>query len=187
MGLLIGWLAGPAWADSCATPWTANVFSDNGRFFVRILPGDGKSQGSPARGEFYARQDDNSYRLTVAIPLSNPEAPTDALVSNDGYLITFDNWCNKGYGKAVVIYRADGSIVSSFGLEELYDRVRLARFKRSVTQRFWRSDRQCFADPDRQAKVYVHDALGGGFVFDLPSGTVNYTSRSSPKCKLFRR
>ena len=172
--LFVAWLAGPAWADSCVTPWTANVFSDNGRFFVRILPGDGKGQGSSARGEFYARQDDNSYRLTVVVPLSNPKAPTDALVSNEGYLITFDNWCFRGHGKAVVIYRADGRIVSSFELEELYDAVRLARIKRSVTQRFWRCYPPRFMETGGQAKVRVRETLGGYFLFDLSTGKVKY-------------
>lgn len=78
-----------------------HVFSDTGRYFVRIVPGNnlgetigfkGSPKGDLARGEFYVRQPDRSYKLVADVALRNPIAPVDALVSNEGYLLTFDNW-----------------------------------------------------------------------------------------------
>ena len=76
------------------------MFSEDGRRFVRVVPGTavgdsvgfaGAPKGAPARGEFYARQDDRSYRLVADVALANPVAPVAALVSNAGYLITFQD------------------------------------------------------------------------------------------------
>jgi hypothetical protein len=38
------------------------------------------------------------------VTLKNPVAPVDTLLSNAGYLVTFDNWHNAGYGQVVAIY-----------------------------------------------------------------------------------
>ena len=70
------------YADEWPAARVTQIFSDNGRYFVRIVPGNnygdtigfkGSPKGDPARGEFYARQSDRSYRLVadVAPPQSD--------------------------------------------------------------------------------------------------------------------
>jgi hypothetical protein len=89
-----------------------HVISGNGLHFVRILPGEGYGDtvgfkgsklGAYARGEFYEKQPDRSYKLTADVALQNPVAPVDVLLSNRGYVVTFDNWHNAGYGKVVAM------------------------------------------------------------------------------------
>ena len=103
-------------ADDWPTAKVQNVFSENGQYFVRIIPGtsigdtygfSGAPKGPFAHAEFYARQPNRSYRLVKDAELNNPVSPVDALVTNQGYLVTFDNWHNIGYGKIVAIYRPD--------------------------------------------------------------------------------
>jgi hypothetical protein len=116
-------------ADDWPGPRVMNVFSEDGARFVRVTPGEsfgdsvgfaGAKQGAYAHAPFYERQPDRSYRLTTEVALLNPIAPVDLLLSNSGYLITFDNWHNLGYGKAVAIYGPTGKPVASWELEQLY-------------------------------------------------------------------
>ena len=117
-------------ADDWPGPRTVSVFSEDGGRFVRLVPGTsvgetvgfaGAPNGGPARGEFDVRQRDRSYRLVADVALANPVAPVEALVSNTGHLITFDNWHNAGYGAVVAIYDPSGRLVRAWWLEDLYD------------------------------------------------------------------
>ncbi|HZF04478.1 MAG TPA: hypothetical protein VE932_09125 [Patescibacteria group bacterium] len=177
--------ATPALGDEWPGPRTVSVFSGDGRRFVRLVPGTsvgesvgfaGAPKGAPARGEFYLRQGDRSYRLVADVALANPVAPVEALVSNAGHLITFDNWHNAGYGAVVAIYDPSGRFVRSWRLEDLYDAKRIADIPRSVSSRWWRCAPRGFVDPPTQHQVYAFERLGGSFVFTLASGAVAYTA-----------
>jgi hypothetical protein len=87
-------------ADDWPGPRVATVFSDDGRYFVRVTPGErlgdvvgfaGAKQGAFARAVFYERHANRSYRLTADVTLLNPVTPVDMLLSQQGYLLTFDN------------------------------------------------------------------------------------------------
>ena len=150
-------------ADDWPAATVQNVFSENGQYFVRIVPGRstgdtvgfaGASKGPYARGEFYARQPNRAYTLVADVELQNPISPTDALVTNGGYLLTFDNWHNFGYGKVVSIYGPTGRLVRGFTLDQLYPADRLEKIPRSVSSRWWRCAPHGFVDPDQQTEIY---------------------------------
>src|SRR5437899_5368829 len=172
-------------ADDWPGPRTVSVFSEDGGRFVRLVPGTsvgetggfaGAPNGGPARGEFYVRHGDRSYRLVADVALANPVAPVEALVSNTGHLITFDNWHNAGYGAVVAIYDPSGRLVRAWRLEDLYDAKRIADIPRSVSSRWWRCAPRGFVDPPTQHRVYAFERLGGSFVFTLVTGAVAYTA-----------
>jgi hypothetical protein len=170
-------------ADDWLGPRVATVFSEDGQHFVRVTPGRdlgdthgfaGAGKGAAARAEFYERQPDRSYRLVADVHLLNPVAPVDMLLSDRGFLVTFDNWANLGYGKVVAVYDHHGRPVASWELEQLYDSSRLREITHSVSSRWWRCSPFHFVDLERQTQVYVREALGGDFVFDLPGGKFTY-------------
>ena len=169
----------------------ATVFSENGRRFVRVIPGEsigdlvgfqGSKRGVYARALHYEIQADRSYRLVADTSLMNPVAPVDLLLSNAGYLIAFDNWHNVGYGKAVAIYGPDGKLVASWELERLYGKDRIKSITMSVSSRWWRCAPFHFVDLKEQTKVYVREALGGYFVFELTTGKFEYF-KGTEKCQ----
>jgi hypothetical protein len=170
-------------ADEWPAAKVQQIFSGNGLRFVRIVPGEGygdtvgfkgSKTGAYARGEFYEKQPDRSYKLMTDVALQNPVAPVDALLSNRGYIVTFDNWHNAGYGKVVAIYRPNGELVRTYDLEALYSAKQLEAIPASVSSRWWRCRPIGFVDPDEQTKVYVHEHFGGIFVFDLSTGKQEY-------------
>jgi hypothetical protein len=178
-------VAGVIAADDWPGPRVMTIFSEDGTRFVRVEPGEsvgdsvgfaGAKRGRYAKALFYARQPDRSYRLAAEVALLNPVAPVDLLLSNSGYLITFDNWHNLGYGKAVAVYSPAGESVASWDLEQLYTPEQLRSIRSSVSSRWWRCAPFHFVDLREQTKVYVREALGGYFVFDLLNGTFAYTT-----------
>jgi len=187
--LLLG--AGAAGADDWPGPRVFAAFSDNGRFFVRIVPGEsvgdtvgfaGASKGRYATALHYALQPDRAYRLQHEITLANPVSPLSALVSDDGAFITFDNWHNVGFGQVVAIYAPTGRLVRGWELTDLYARDKVEAIPRSVSSRSWRCAPVHFVDPTEQKSVYVPEALGGYFVFTLATGRVEYTAGSRKEC-----
>ena len=165
------------------------VFSQNGERFVRILPGEsigdtvgfaGAAKGRYGRAELYQRQPDRSYKLIADIELANPVAPVEALLSNSGALITFDNWHNAGYGKVVTIYTARGNRLAAKELKDLYSGETIEAVPTSVSSRWWRCRPFGWSDPAEQTKVFVHEFRGGYFVFDLTDGSHRYEAGSAP-------
>jgi len=176
-------------ADDWPGPIQTQVFSQDGGRFVRILPGDsisdtvgfaGAAKGSYARAELYRRQPDRSYTLVADIELVNPVAPVEALLSNTGVLITFDNWHNAGYGKVVAIYSAQGKRLAAKELKDLYSAESIEAVPSSVSSRWWRCRPLGWSDPAKQTKVFVHEFRGGYFVFDLTDGSHRYDAGSAP-------
>jgi hypothetical protein len=170
-------------ADEWPAAKVQQIFSGNGLRFVRIVPGEGygdtvgfkgSKTGAYARGEFYEKQPDRSYKLTADVALQNPVAPVEVLLSNRGYVLTFDNWHNAGYGKVVAIYRPNGELVRAYELEALYSAKQIEAIRTSGSSRWWRCRPFGFVDPDEQTKVYVSDHFGGTFVFDLSTGIHEY-------------
>jgi hypothetical protein len=170
-------------ADEWPAAQVQHVFSKSGLHFVRIVPGEGygdtvgfkgSKTGNYARGEFYKKQPDRSYKLMADVALQNPVAPVDVLISNRGYVLTFDNWHNAGYGKVVAIYRPNGELLRAYELEALYSAKRIEAIRTSESSRWWRCRPFGFVDPGEQTKVYVFEHFGGTFVFDLSTGQQEY-------------
>jgi len=64
-------------------------------------------------------------------------APVDFFVSNTGEFVTLDNWNNRGYGAVLVLYRADGKLVRSYKLSDLFTKKESGSFPMSVSSISW--------------------------------------------------
>jgi hypothetical protein len=147
MMLLLSALIPAAHADEWPTPVIREVFSPSRAYFVRITPGTSwgdvegfKSapKGPYAEAEFYHRENDRSYRLTGTISTVNPVAPVEFLVTDSGFLVTLDNWHNRGYGKVVAVYSAEGKLVRAYELRDIFTAGEIEKFERSVSSIAWR-------------------------------------------------
>lgn len=117
-----------------------------------------------------------SYQLRGTHTLLNPVAPVEFLVSTDGSLVTIDNWHNRGYGVVVAIYAANGSLVRSYELADLFSGPEIDAFPRSISSVLWR-DAQAYIRGD-QPDLLVNVPGGAWFLFGLQSGRFKYCEPS---------
>lgn len=168
-------------ADSWARPGIQELFSESREYFVRILPGEslgdtfgfaGAKKGRYATAEFYRRAKDRSYQLVTEATLVNPIAPVEAMVGNDGHLVTIDNWHNMGHGKVVSIYDSHGIPIRSYELRELFQPDEIERFPVSVSSIHWRSGPVYIRGDQKTVLITVRS--GADIVFGLESGRFKY-------------
>ncbi len=188
--LVLGVAAVPAArADSWMAARTTQVFSASGAYFAQIVPGEslgdtfgfaGAKKGRYAAATLYARQADRSYKVVADIALVNPVAPVEAFVSDQGYLLTFDNWHNVGYGKVVAVYGPGGKPVRAYELGDLIDARRIDRIKHSVSSRYWRCP-PTYLNRDQQT-AYFSDAFGDEYVLELATGAFRRYAGTRQDC-----
>jgi hypothetical protein len=170
-------LAVPARADDWPAPQVREVFSASRDHFVRVTPGKsigdtvgfaGASKGQYATAEYYRRQGDKSYKLMQTATLLNPVAPVDVFVSNDGRLVTVDNWHNRGYGKVLALHDAGGKLVKAYALADLFSKAEIDAYPHSVSSIHWH-DGPVYLNQD-QRTLYLMIASGRDLVLGLESG-----------------
>ena len=130
-------------ADSWAPPEAMAALSADASILVRIEPGvlpnrDASNQPHFATASFFRWDHQGRYQPYQQLSLQNKVSPLLIYVSNQGELITLDNWYNSGHGDVVVLYKADGSVLKSFGLSAFYTRPQLEQLLQSVSSVQWR-------------------------------------------------
>lgn len=180
----------PAWADSWAPAQISAVASPKGEVIVRILPGTnlgdvygfaGEQNGKAATAVYYRLDKAANYVKYQEAALMNPIAPVFAAVSDDGELITLDNWHNMGIGKAVVIYQPDGKVLRTYDLTEIYTEAELEKLQRSVSSIWWR----CNTNPVFERRISTlgfQDALGNSVDINVKTGKLTREASSRKGC-----
>lgn len=130
-------------ADSWLPPEPMAALSADASILVRVEPGvlpnrDASNQPHFATASFFRWDHQGHYQPYQQLSLQNKVSPLFIYVSNQGELITLDNWYNSGHGDVVVLYKADGSVLKSFGLSTFYSRQQLEQLLRSVSSVQWR-------------------------------------------------
>jgi len=153
------------------------VFSASRDHFVRVIPGTsigdtvgfaGAEKGAYATAVFYQRRPDRSYKLTATATLLNPVAPVEFFVSNEGRLVTVDNWHNRGYGKVLALYDAEGKPVKAYALTDLFSRQEIDTHQHSVSSIAWHNG-PVYINQD-QRTLYLMIASARDLVLGLRSG-----------------
>lgn len=150
-----------AFADSWLPPSVQSYSSANGQWKLTVYPRgltnqqnyfqdkvDGKPNAGGIPGDTQAspighmeHRQGARWQTAWKAPLVNDVAPVEAVVSNDGLVVTFDNWHSMGWGDdAVVIYAADGSQVRKFGLSAFLPKHYINAVPRSVSSIHWRGE-----------------------------------------------
>jgi len=71
--------------------------------------------------------------------LRSPWTPVDAVILDNGTLITFDQWHNAGYGEVCIAYSPAGNVLWSHTLEDLVGSVYMHSFMVSASSISWRA------------------------------------------------
>ena len=168
--------------DEWPSPQVREVFGKARSYFVRVTPGQswgdtygfkGAARGPYSKAEFFRQEKDQSYKLIASAQLVNPVAPVDFFVTNRGYLVTLDNWHNRGYGKVVAFYSPNGLLIRAYELSELFSKEEIYSFQRSVSSILWRSG-AAYVRPDQKTLDVAIDQKGRGFVFEVEGGSYQF-------------
>lgn len=171
-----------ATADQWMQAQVSEKSSPNGRFTIRVTPGDSfgdvdafadRPKGKYATAEWF-RLDDGTAESIRTITLLNPIAPVDFIVTDDGTLVTLDNWHNLGKGDMLVIYSPTGEVRKQYRLRDLYAYRDIRQFGFSTSSIRWR----CFHDAPLSltspTELRVDDTIGGQLVVRTDTGDVEY-------------
>lgn len=81
----------------------------------------------------------NERRVVWNKPLKNEQSPVDAIVTNLGQVVTFDDWHSVGEGpNAIVVYDRTGEVVHRYSLDDIVSSETIMYFARSVSSIWWR-------------------------------------------------
>jgi hypothetical protein len=187
LALILSLTLGAAFADDWPSPQTREVFSASRDHFVRITPGDswgdlqgfkGANKGAYATAEFFRRDADGNYRRTAHTTLRNPVAPVEFSVSNDGRLITLDNWHNMGYGTAIAIYAPDGKIVKAYTLADIFTAEEIEAFPHSVSSIHWHKGPAYINKDEKTFYLMIKD--GDDLILGLETGRFAFCRTRGP-------
>lgn len=180
--LLLSCASAPLLADEWPAPQIREVFSAARNHFVRVTPGEswgdvvgfaGSPKGPHAKAEFYQRRADGAYAPVAVVPLVNPVAPVDFFVTDRGHLVTLDNWHNRGYGKAFVLYSPSGALIWSYDLADLFSKEEIEQFEHSVSSIMWHTG-PAYLQADQKSLYITVDEKGGGISFNTETGAFQY-------------
>jgi len=137
-------------ADTWALPKTFQVSSQDGRYRLTVVPSalpdrsqmrrdaSGRLVHPKATGKLEHKAEEGGYQTVWEQPLTNDVAPVQALVADDGTVVTLDNWHSVGWGpNVVVIYAPDGRLVRSMGLRDFLPPGEDIRLTYSVSSIWW--------------------------------------------------
>jgi len=116
----------------------------------------------------------NSERSSSRIPF----APVAFLVTDRGYLVTLDNWHNRGYGKAVAAYSPEGDVVAAWELRDLFLPGEIGGFQHSVSSITWRRD-TVYVREGQQSVYVALDEKGGELIVEVGTGRWQICERRS--------
>ncbi|MET0935207.1 MAG: hypothetical protein ABWX83_04415 [Luteibacter sp.] len=146
------------------------------------LPGDTRKSASG----LLERRTGSTWETVWRKPLVNEVAPVEALVADNGRIVTFDNWGSTGYGDNVIAtYDAKGERVNSLTLTDVVPEHYMQALPHSVSSLFWKTDARLDETAGTVTIQLIVPSAGDGFsehpetvqrVLDLTTGRMRAPS-----------
>lgn len=181
-------LAASTQADTWMPPHPVAVSSPSKTFIAQVIPGDGNpwnhertitNREHNATVRVSARQPIGTTNLVCGGKLVNPVAPTGVYISDEGNLVTLDNWHNVGYGPVVVFYGPKGQLLRYWELKDLLTFVQRID-SMSASSIWWSTGEPRFGEGIRTNSLIVPSVVGE-FVFDVTDGRLLSAPPGHPK------
>jgi hypothetical protein len=181
--VLLMLLAGVAHADSWGRAQSRSWHSPDESFVVEVFVPESRHNPAESGAMAYAyrvtsRTPTLQAKLVWKGPLANRWAPYAAIVTNDGYLVTLDDWGGLGSDHALAIYSPAGKLVRDYHLDKLAVPESVRNLDRSVSSRNWRRGAVYYANAKRK-RLQLH-LIGGVLEVWLADGKQRWID-DSPK------
>ena len=159
-------------ADRVMSPEPVSISSENKEFTVEIVP-------AKHWGNYNATatvQSEQRYKTAKKeFELVNDVSPVYAFISNDGILVTVDEWYHRGYKHVVVIYDQNGKLIKDYELEDILNGTEIIKYVRqSVSNRWWLlgEEQPNFQFSKDNRTFIIKTEWGKVLSFDLKTGEV---------------
>ncbi|MCG8479702.1 MAG: hypothetical protein MI724_11440 [Spirochaetales bacterium] len=128
------------YADSWVAPYPRAFASDDGRYWVTIVPDAASRYAETARALLFTFDADGGERIVWDRRLLNDPADVSVVHNGDAvFVVTVDTWTHIGYEHAVVVYSPMGEVVADLHLNELLPEVFIRLYvPHTVSSRWWR-------------------------------------------------
>jgi len=149
-------------ADEWMLPEPASFHSRGMQLVAEIFPpASRQNQGQRALCYFYelgypGTRWDVTPTLKWKAELANEKMPVDAIVSQDGWLVTINNWYGAGQAHSLVVYDPRGHLVADWSGDRLFADPalqRIARDRMSTSSVWWNQHAKYYFT--RQQVLYV--------------------------------
>lgn len=168
-------------ADALAAPRVMIIASPSGDSIARIVPGSKGTVNQAAKNAecIVLKYDHRSDQYLPAAHwvLRNEVLPSLAALPDDGsYLVTVDNYFDNE--NSVVLYGADGRVVKSWKLADLFTEDELAKFEMFSLQVAWHGG--ISVEGHNQQRVLISAANLSSPAFELDTATKSLVKISAP-------
>lgn len=129
---------GVAYADQWTFPRMLSIRSDSGNFLVTITPAPySPNNPIPCIARMFLCRENGDDSLIWRRPLINSIRPLEALLTNKGQLVTFDNWGGAGTDNAVTVYDKNGLLLRTHHFDSLIPASLVPGMSASVSSIWW--------------------------------------------------
>lgn len=158
-------------ADSWAPPRVQVVASGSGEQLVRVEPA---RRGADAPRAVRYRHDaaGERYVKDATFALPHRTAPVFVLLTDDGTLVTLDEWAQVGRGPVLLVHDAAGKQRHRYTLAGLLGETAAAAAPASVSSTWWRCGEPLLISGGHVLRVTIYDE--GELRVDLRDGSVDY-------------
>lgn len=159
-----------SFAEVWKEPHVLGAMSASADYVVRIIPGvDSKNIKAEATTfKFHG----GIYEIQKKWFVENTVSPVLVYISDNGNLVTVDNWYEAGYGKVVTVYDPKGSKVVSYELKDLYGNEQLKKLENPSVSIHW----VCYGETPEvsEENLKIWDVFGGRHEINLSDGKKKY-------------
>jgi hypothetical protein len=93
------------------------------------------------KGYLLKQVNSDTYALVWEKKLVNTVSPVEAMVSDSGFVVTFDEWHKVGHGpNVVVVYNQEGNKIKNYSLESFLSLYSRKRVRQTASSIWWRGD-----------------------------------------------
>ena len=173
-------------ADSWASAQPIAAVSDDTNWLVRVVPGEsigdvygfaGEPTGPYAEATLFQYDEVmKDYSEIRKFRTQNPVSPVEIFVTNEGWLITLDNWHNFGIGNVLTVSNSNGKVVRTFTLADIFSAEDLEKLEMSMSSIWWRCGPAILGTPEKTVGVW--DSLGRVLSIGYVDGAINVVDES---------
>lgn len=170
VSLLVGCLARHAIADSWERLEKQEVLSPGKHFRLTIEPEESRSENGAVLclWESDGRVEKQRFKRRTV----NDTSPVRVFVSDDGTVVTLDDWYRAGFDHALVVYSPSGNVVRDSSLDALLTMDQFELVPSSKSSRKWRYS----AEPVRMRSdgLELTAVWGAPITIDLKTGLFSF-------------